>query len=258
MAKIEMDISEFKAMEENKKLLEDALGRERELADKVDKLNQEKIEILKQNEKTVTVIHKQQVYKMLKTPYSPHQVFEKMKRFFQDTLGSSKYTRPGMDYRDMTHAIRAEMSTRVDGEGHWQTLIDSIFETAEATSMIDKEVTRKGFDEEILEIKKEYHESLSKETKAQLSELESLIKENKSLHQDLKLKNKEIKNLEESFDRLTETLEKESENHISTKKSIKVFLKDLKQIVDSPFSIFSIKGYKNTVLDHLKKWQHED
>lgn len=43
MAKIEMDVSEYEAMKENKKLLEDSLKRERELQDSIKKLNDEKL-----------------------------------------------------------------------------------------------------------------------------------------------------------------------------------------------------------------------
>ena len=43
MAKIEMDVSEYEAMKENKRLLEDSLKRERELQASIEKLNQEKI-----------------------------------------------------------------------------------------------------------------------------------------------------------------------------------------------------------------------
>lgn len=43
MAKIEMDVSEYEIMKENKKLLEDALKRERELQASIKQLNDEKI-----------------------------------------------------------------------------------------------------------------------------------------------------------------------------------------------------------------------
>ena len=46
MAKIEMDISEYEAMKENKRLLEDSLKNERGLQEQIKKLSEEKTKAL--------------------------------------------------------------------------------------------------------------------------------------------------------------------------------------------------------------------
>ena len=46
MSKVEMDMTEFKALEENKRLLEESLQREKDLNDKLDEANKEKIKAL--------------------------------------------------------------------------------------------------------------------------------------------------------------------------------------------------------------------
>ncbi|MBV1929351.1 MAG: hypothetical protein KUG81_07570 [Gammaproteobacteria bacterium] len=61
MAEITMDSSEWDLMRENAKLLKDSLAREKELSDKLDVANKEKIDALKSNEKNVTVITKTSV-----------------------------------------------------------------------------------------------------------------------------------------------------------------------------------------------------
>jgi hypothetical protein len=58
MAKIEMDISEYEIIMENKKLLEESIQRERSLNDKIEELNKEKIKALEDAKMKVIKIEK--------------------------------------------------------------------------------------------------------------------------------------------------------------------------------------------------------
>ena len=61
MAKIEMDISEYEIMKENKKLLEDSLNKERELQKQVEQLTKDKIKALEDAKMKVVKITKSEV-----------------------------------------------------------------------------------------------------------------------------------------------------------------------------------------------------
>tara|TARA_R110000796_G_scaffold181330_1_gene297911 strand:+ start:45359 stop:46231 length:873 start_codon:yes stop_codon:yes gene_type:complete len=67
MAQVKLDISEYELMKENAKLLKESLEREKELSDKLDVSNKEKIDALKSNEKMVTIVKRQSVSTMVKT-----------------------------------------------------------------------------------------------------------------------------------------------------------------------------------------------
>ena len=61
MAKIEMDISEYEAIKKVEKLLENSLQREKELSGAVEVLQEEKIKIMEQNKKSVTIIEEKRI-----------------------------------------------------------------------------------------------------------------------------------------------------------------------------------------------------
>ena len=61
MAKIEMDISEYEAMKENKKLLENSLEKERGLQEQIKKLTDEKTKALEDAKMKVVKISKSEV-----------------------------------------------------------------------------------------------------------------------------------------------------------------------------------------------------
>lgn len=58
MAQVTMDSSEWELMRENKTLLEKSLHREKELSSEVDRLNKEKIKVLEESSKKITIVRK--------------------------------------------------------------------------------------------------------------------------------------------------------------------------------------------------------
>jgi len=79
MAKIEMDVSEYEAMKEVKKLLEDSLEKERGLSEEIKTLQQEKLEALDKA--------KHQVVKIVKTS-SEEYIYKKVPRVMGDITHS--------------------------------------------------------------------------------------------------------------------------------------------------------------------------
>ena len=73
MAKIEMDLSEYQEIQKVNRLLEESLEKERVMADEITKLKEEKIDILRDNEKTVTIIEQIDSVDTIKT-LLPHDV----------------------------------------------------------------------------------------------------------------------------------------------------------------------------------------
>ena len=58
MATVQMDSSEYELMKENKELLEQALKREKSLSEEIDRLNKEKIKVLEESSKKISIIRK--------------------------------------------------------------------------------------------------------------------------------------------------------------------------------------------------------
>jgi hypothetical protein len=127
MAKIEMDLSEFKLLEENKALLEQALKDNEKAAKKIEKLKQDVIDSLLANEKRVTIKKDVQINSVVKCKVPVHQVIDRLRRIFYERSESrsTRSGRPGdfmfsdpdryramtigMDSREMDYEMRAIM-----------------------------------------------------------------------------------------------------------------------------------------------------
>jgi len=84
MAKIEMDMSEYEAMKKVEAVLEQALEREKVLNDEVAELTREKIELLKSNEKVITIVNRVDTTEQIYTYKTANQIYEALKMHFQD------------------------------------------------------------------------------------------------------------------------------------------------------------------------------
>ena len=161
MAKIEMDISEYEALKENKKLLQDALDREKELGNKLNTLKEEEIQALEDAQQKIVVVHEKRSYQSTYQVKSKEDIFNSLQR------GTS-----------------------------WQSGVETCFNITEHETPSVKTITTKGLEEveELIkqELSKTYQDKISKleSLKEELqSSRENLIKEKVKLEKD----NKELK-----------------------------------------------------------------
>jgi hypothetical protein len=169
MAKIEMDLSEYQEIQKVNSLLEDSLKKERELSIQIDILREEKIQILKDAEKTVTIIEQIDHVDTIKTLMPTDKIMENLWHLF-NTNGKGMSYRPYDEYgRDVANRL---------AEAFFAT------QRLELRSQ-EKSVVRKGFDEvefEIRgEIKKEVREGYQTQFDSMASEIKSLKEQTKGL-----------------------------------------------------------------------------
>ena len=233
MAKIEMDISEFKLMEENKSLLEKALLREKELNTEIDKLNKEKIEVLKSNEKSVTVVNRteKREHKMSSLPIPTLMLrLEELSR------------RARVDYQFIGHYV------------------DSLFTTTTSETMAQETVTVRGLDEVKEEMKAEYRAEMDTEIAGKLDKYKKLsvdYTELKSSHKDIgKVLSIEEVLSEELRNKVTELEEELKSNKEKEEEQSEVYARELLEALkNESTSFWSAKSF---IKDLKKKYIKKD
>lgn len=192
MAQIKMDVSEYEQMKENTTLLKQALEREKELSNKVEILNKEKIQILKDSDYQVQYITKHKIiqYVLAKRPIA--QIVQRFKMLMEDSRNIHYITSEYMD----------------------NDFFEVFFEIKELKSYDSTpEIVTKGLDEVKVELREEEKEKLGKEFKEVLKENKKLRNINSKLlttKKELNICNKEIN----SQSILLEDLQKDKENKI--------------------------------------------
>ena len=172
MAKIEMDLSEYQEIQKVNRLLEESLEKERQLAEEVDKLKQEKIDILKNNEKTVTIVERVDRVDTIRTLQDPSLIMRNLQSIMsRSDLGSMGYDYQGNPY---IHQV-AEAFFKIERSDLYSQ---------------EKSVTRVGFDEVKEEAKKEFlktleedYEMKEKAIRDEVKRLKEQAKENDGLSQ---------------------------------------------------------------------------
>jgi hypothetical protein len=159
MAIVKLDMTEYNALMENKKLLEDSLENEKKLNKKIKELQQEKIDLLKKNEKSVTIIKKEDSKQQILVKRPLSQIREKILRL-ATIMKSGNY---GHDFAYMDYVHR-EISVFQDAFFTKSTLTDSPpVET----------IIYKGLDEFHNEEKTRLREEMEEKYKAQLKDLDN-------------------------------------------------------------------------------------
>jgi len=212
MAKIEMDISEYEIMKENKKLLEDSLNKERELQKQVEQLTKDKIKALEDAKMKVVKITKSEVTEhLLRKRVDETYVFRELLHVL------------GIDYRYSQH--KPDFI-------HIDHLQNTFFEKVKSFSMPIEETTTCGLDEIKVEIREELKAKMDDDIKCKiqnaetaLSKNDELLKENKTLSTDNNLFIEKNKKLTEQCDELTKKLT-EIENGNETLVKVKDTLKN--------------------------------
>lgn len=240
MAKIEMDVSEYEAMKENKQLLEQSLKRERELKDQVDKLNDEKIEALKDAQKKVVKIRKKTVteHKMVKRPYD--EVVRNIYAWFE---ARNKYR---------------GVYTELEHESDLRQLIHWMFDTV--TSETDdnglEEVTTHGLEQAKHEIAEEYKANMDKKYTQRLEDAKEALEVNNKLREkisELRTEYDQISSLNEFYSKRIEELTNENNELEEFIKSIGLQSNKIHSLVSEEFHIFNayskLKRIHETVKD---------
>lgn len=240
MAKIEMDVSEYEAMKENKRLLEQSLERERELKDQVDKLNDEKIQAVEDAQKKVVKIRKKTIteHKVVKRPY--------------DDIVRNFYA--WYSERDMFRGVYSEY----EQERNLNRLIDWMFDTVTSETDDDgiEEVTTHGLEQVKHEIAEEYKASMDKKYAQRLEDAKEALEVNNKLHEkisELRTEYDQVSSSNEFYSKRTEELTKENNELEEFIESIGLQSNKIHSLVSEEFHIFNayskLKRIHETVKD---------
>lgn len=210
MAEIKMDLSEYEVLIESKNLYKQGLEREKELNNKLDLLNKEKIKILEESKMKVVKTIKRELLETTSLRVSNGEFIRKMKTFFTN----------------FPYGI---------SEDDFQRLLQQLFVTKKFPAITESEETYiVGLDEVKKDIREELEKNLSRNVKEKLSfiddfieQKESLIKEKENLFSENSDLKKEIARLNLTIVNLNTTIEIEKEKNFNLWK-IKHVLKNKK------------------------------
>lgn len=179
-----MDISEYEAIQENKRLLQDSLDRERKLQDELERLNKEKIQALEDA--------KMKVVKTIKSETTEHIL---VRRDFRDKFYQIQERIFNVFASNKT--LNNPISQVANGflQYEIEQLIDIYFEKEKSYSLSQPEITTHGLDE----VKAELREEIKKELSATYNKDMELVRDAKN---ELTQKQMRITDLEKNISNL--------------------------------------------------------
>lgn len=183
MAKIEMDISEYEAMKENKKLLETSLEKERELQNQIKKLTDEKTKALEDAKMKVVKISKSVVTEHLLRKRDDAHVWKELWYLL------------GIDYRQLP-----KMPTYI----HTDHLSNVFFEKTKSYTMPIEETTTCGLDEIKAEIRDELKSKMDNDIACKIQNAEAALLKNDELLKEIKILTSDNNSYIEKNKKLTE------------------------------------------------------
>lgn len=215
MAKIEMDLSEYERIQENKKLLEKSLENERSLRDEITKLQKEKLEALESAKMKVIKIKRNETTEHILAPYSSRydlsRLFNILKEYFA-----------GID----THYTGAILNEVVEG----------LFKKTTSHTIHDDEVTTHGLDEIKEELRIDIEKNINEDIKEKLERASKFQKEKSEILDNLSIATKKNTTLSKENENLIKVIEeleiKLKKTEISLEESTKL-LENLSKIVSS-------------------------
>jgi hypothetical protein len=199
MEQIKMDVSEYEAMQENKKLLEESLKREKELSAEVSKLQKEKIEALKQNEKRVVKVttHKSRQFIIQKLP--DYEIAQRIEREFSYLL------RTGAAGRGFKPTRLINNDADLAG---FKRLADLFFDIEKAHDVVDnEEITTHGLDEIKKELREQIESGITTAQKKKLEDAKVALKKQNELIEKIEHLQDDNNALQSSLQRRNEALE---------------------------------------------------
>jgi hypothetical protein len=248
MAKIEMDISEYDIMRENKTLLEKSLENERLLQKDIEKLQEEKIKALEDAKMKVVKITKTEKREVLYNHCDEYSAYQKLCTFL------------GLNVKDNTHFLRSRV--------HYQDLIETFFVKNEYFTPTTEEITLHGLDEIKVEIRENLRKELNKEIQNKLDKAEkTLLEHTKLLESNQKLMSdnadlfkynesllKERQKLQSQLEIQKETITKELTESITKEEYKKVE----KEITEGQIAIKIVSKIKEILGDGYRLFNKSD
>ena len=279
MAKVEMDLSEFKRMEQTETDLRASLKKEDTLNKEIIRLKQENIDILEANEKKVTIINETRSYQMIKQRRPGHLIDEYIENRIINYFNQPTYHTSDIRFRERgfssdqfgkarmnpSTAARISQATGLDRD----SLYDLFFENGYSQVMNQEEskqiVTHQGLDQVKADLKvsivkqaeKDVKDKLQQlkdskaimsELRAEISEIKAVVKEQKST---LEMNDIVICESEDSVSKVTDLLKKTDEKLIHFTKVNKMSLSKAKETKDLLSDSSFINS--NSTIKKLKK-----
>lgn len=195
MAEIKMDVSEYEAMKENKRLLEVSLEKEETLRVEIQDVKNEKIEALKEAKKEVVTALENAKMKVIKTTQSTvhefvktrlptYEIAENIRRFYE-SMRRGEYESM---HRTNSSFDRHRHPGGFNNSGMTERFIrslDGIFYT-DRVKTTDPEITSVetvGLDDVKAELRIEIKNDIDQETVKKLEDYDRLLKSNKTLRE---------------------------------------------------------------------------
>lgn len=204
MAKIEMDMTEYKAMEENKALLQEALKKEEKLNAEIKQLQKEKLEALEASKMKVTKISRTEIREEKLLLKHPRQILEDIARSL-GLDGRGLYEALNRRHHDPAFGIPGRyIGMPMDEDRMIHYIIESCFKSATSTRPTQHEIIVEGLDEVKVELRKELEEELKKEI--------AEAKKNREVASEIADDNKKLKTENKALRTQKGNLEKEIED----------------------------------------------
>jgi len=225
MAKIEMDISEYEAMKENKTLLEKSLIHERSLQEQIKKLTDEKTKALEDA--------KMKVVKITKTEITEHIVRKRDDNFI---------------WRELWHMLGLEQRSIPTMPNFIRTdyLINAFFEKIKSYSMPVEEITMHGLDEIKTEIRNDLHAKIDAETNQKIKDAETILLKNDELLKANRILTIDNDTLTENNKKLVKELDEITKKLTNINNNNKL-LSDVKDILKNGYGFWN----KSKILDRI-------
>lgn len=233
MAEVKMDMTEYELLKENKKLLEDALKKERELQVQIEKLTKEKIEALEASKYRVTKIIKTENIDRVYIKRNVEESINAFHRIIRSTLNSNSVRTSAFEFT-------------------YNELIDAIFVKKSVGSNPIIEVTTHGFDDIKAEIREELKNNRDEKDKEKLDHADIVIKESESLRKEntiLQTEKNSLVNINRELVVTNDVLTKEY--NIIENNNNKIL--EIKKLLNrSNINIFNIFGILNKITTILR------
>lgn len=240
MAKIEMDISEYEKMKKIETLLEKSLADKEELHLQISRLTEEKLDILKSNEKNVTITTVNSVHESIYTYHSPEEIIRRVK-----------------DYLNGDRVVKMQSSVMGDFHG----MLDMFFQRTKHKSEGETTVTRQGLDEHLVILKKEVESELEGKILDDLAELKGYqssekerrgeVDELNAIRRILEAEVKQLGDVIDSRDKSLQTLDAKNKIIVRESKANEETVIDYyEKVINLKTSIFT-RRFKERLLETL-------
>jgi len=256
MATIKMDVSEYQAMKKVEALLEKSLEREKEQAEEIKELTKERVKVLEENDKSVTIIKTKRTSETKMSYYPQEEIIRRIQQYLNSQSGNHR------DHHRSMHDDEMRRNSMMMGQGHLHSFFNSFFDTRTHEFETSKVVVRKGLDEVTATIREELKAELDQSTNDKFAHLKKLITEKTEWNRDLtkavdygKAKNTEANNLSKQLKILQEDFDKREEDILKLEKlTSSIHFTIAKQ----PTGLFiGSMGFKIRLLQLLKEEENE-